>query len=292
MSFYNTIKFIATHPLNKKNPLGGLYRFAKWQLRTRISPKPVVCKFGTKSKLLVSRGMTGATQNIYCGLQEFHDMAFLLHFLRESDAFIDIGANVGSYTILASSEVGATTYSVEPVLKTFEHLQENIDLNASNDRAVLFNMGVGSSQGTISFTKGLDTMNHVAVPGEEHTIEVPVDTFDNLFVLDKTTLVKIDTEGFETAVIEGMEQALENPHLQAIIIELNGLSLRYGYDDQSVHKRLIESRFKPYDYDPFKRELTLKKSFGPHNTLYLRDEDFIKKRVKEAPLVRIHKSEF
>ena len=46
--------------------------------------------------------MTGATGNIYCGLYEFLDMAFLLHFLRNGDLFGDIGSNIGSYTVLAT----------------------------------------------------------------------------------------------------------------------------------------------------------------------------------------------
>ena len=292
MSFYNTLKFIVSHPLNKKNPVGGLLRFGKWQLKSRLLNRPIICDFATKSKLLVSKGMTGATQNIYCGLHEFNDMAFLLHFLRDTDQFIDIGANVGSYSILASSEIGATTYAVEPVPKTFESLQINIKLNNSQDITNSFNMGVGSTKGKILFTAGLDTMNHVAVEGEKNTIEVLVDTFDNLFELNKTTLVKIDTEGFESAVLEGMEKSILNNNLQAIIIELNGLSKRYGYDDNTIHNKLIESGFKPYDYDPFTRTLDLRTSYGKYNTLYLRDFEFILNRVQTASLFKIHNTEF
>lgn len=51
--------------------------------------------------------MTGATGNIYVGLHEFEDMAFLLHVLRRTDLFVDVGANIGSYTILAGGAAGA-----------------------------------------------------------------------------------------------------------------------------------------------------------------------------------------
>lgn len=292
MSLLHTLRFIATHPLNKKNPLGGWYRFIRWQVRARLINKPVVCDFATKSKLLVARGMTGATQNIYCGLQEFYDMAFVLHFLRASDQFIDIGANIGSYTILAASEVGASTYAVEPLPATFENLQKNIRLNGLEKRVTSYNVGIGDREGTLSFTQGLDTMNHVALAGEAHTMEVPVHTFDQLFTPEKPTLIKIDTEGFEAAVLAGMEEALNNKHIEAIIIELNDLSKRYGYNDEQVHQRLIESGFSPYEYHPFERKLSQKESFGPHNTLYLRNLEFCKKRVKSAPLWSIHNSEF
>ena len=45
---------------------------------------------------MARKGMTGASGNIYFGLHEFEEMGFLLHFLREEDLFIDIGAYIGS----------------------------------------------------------------------------------------------------------------------------------------------------------------------------------------------------
>lgn len=73
--------------------------------------------------------MTGATGNIYTGLHEFIDMAFCLHLLRPGDLFIDVGANVGSYTILASKVVGANSFTLEPVPETFKRLKRNININ-------------------------------------------------------------------------------------------------------------------------------------------------------------------
>ena len=45
--------------------------------------------------------MHGVTGNVYCGLHDFAEMSFMLHLLRAGDLFADIGANVGSYTVLA-----------------------------------------------------------------------------------------------------------------------------------------------------------------------------------------------
>jgi len=44
-----------------------------------------------------------------------NDMGFLLHFLRKDDLFLDVGANIGSYTVLAGGAVGAKSISFEPV---------------------------------------------------------------------------------------------------------------------------------------------------------------------------------
>ena len=107
MSFFNTLKFITSHPLNRGRKLMSLLQFAKWQVGSRIVPGAVVFDWVNGSKFLVKPGETGLTGNIYTGLHEFADMAFLLHVLREDDLFIDVGANVGSYSILACAAIGA-----------------------------------------------------------------------------------------------------------------------------------------------------------------------------------------
>ena len=128
-------------------------------------PGPVAVSFVNDTRLLVSSGMTGATGNIYCGLHEFVDMGFLLHLLRPGDMFYDIGANVGSYTILASAAIGAQSVSLEPVPQTFHFLQDNIRLNGVSERVTALNAGVGHVNGVLRFTSDLDTVNHVLKMG-------------------------------------------------------------------------------------------------------------------------------
>lgn len=67
------------------------------------------------ARLMVRNGMTGATGNIYCGLHEFTDMSFVLHLLRPDDLFVDVGANIGSYTVLGKvcKTPGQTCLSAE-----------------------------------------------------------------------------------------------------------------------------------------------------------------------------------
>jgi hypothetical protein len=66
------------------------------------------------TSVVIEAGMTGASINHYCGLDAAADMAFLLHVLHPGDVFFDVGANVGSYTILASGVAQARTLSLEP----------------------------------------------------------------------------------------------------------------------------------------------------------------------------------
>src|ERR1700737_3441722 len=129
MGLLHTIAFIVRHPLNERRRLEALLRFCRWQVASRLAPGPVIVNFVDNVKLVLSPGRTGATMNFYTGLQEYDDMAFLLHTLRSEDLFVDVGANVGSYTLLAAGAVGARCVSLEPVPLAFGRLLENIRLN-------------------------------------------------------------------------------------------------------------------------------------------------------------------
>lgn len=281
MKVISVLKSITSHPLNKGHKLKAILRFVRWQINTKLNPYPVIYPFTEKTKLIVQKGMTGATGNLYCGLHEYYDMSFLLHFLRREDTFADVGANIGSYTILAAGHVGAKTFSFEPVPSTFDHLMDNIMINRLENRVSAFNIAVGSQKGTVGFTKSLDTTNHVACENDTDTIHVPVDTLDNILGSHEhiPALMKIDVEGFETEVIAGGKNVLTDRRLKAIIIELNGLGKQYGYDEQNIHTMLLDWGFKPCEYNPEKRSLASVDTYGTHNTLYIRDEDFVKNRL-------------
>ncbi|MEB3171773.1 MAG: hypothetical protein VKK43_10405, partial [Synechococcaceae cyanobacterium] len=129
MSLLDTIIFITSHPLNREQKLKSIIRFAKWQIGSRLVRGEIVYDWINGSKFLVKTGDKGLTGNIYTGLHEFPDMGFLLHFLRVDDLFVDIGANVGSYTILACCAVGARGVAFEPVPSTYKKLVENMRIN-------------------------------------------------------------------------------------------------------------------------------------------------------------------
>ena len=94
-------RYFATHPLARDAPQRAWVRFASWQVRSRFRDE-ILLQWVGGQRLAIKHGMAAATANIYVGLYEFADMMPALHFLRERDLFLDIGANVGTYTVLAS----------------------------------------------------------------------------------------------------------------------------------------------------------------------------------------------
>jgi len=250
---------------------------------------PVVFPFVGSSKLIVQKGMAGATGNIYAGLHEFEDMAFTLHVLRQNDLFADVGANIGSYTVLASAVAGSKSIAIEPVPSTFTHLKNNISINNIEQLVKLVNGGVGSAASTLKFTKDHDTVNHVITDGEEYenTIDVQVSTLDEICKDQIPLLMKMDVEGFELEALKGAKNILRNDSLQALIIELNGSCRRYGVSEEEIHQFILSFGFAPFSYEPFSRQLSRLNNFGEGNTIYIKNQKLIEERINSSPRYKV-----
>lgn len=282
-----TFKFIHEHPFANRHLLSAYTKFLKWQLQLLFKKNLIRKKLIENVNFYARRGLTGITGNIYCGLHEFEDMSFLLHFLREEDTFFDIGANVGSYTLLASGGTKCQTVSFEPSPATFNILSGNIKLNQLDDKAKAYNLAIGNTVGYLNFTENQDTTNHVIADSDASPfIKVKVKKLDE-FSAVIPSLMKIDVEGFEAQVLNGGMSIFNDPVLKAIIIELNGSGYRYGFDEQQIHHQLTELGFKTYKYEPFSRSLILLPTFTAYDTIYIRDLAFVQQRLSEAKAFKL-----
>lgn len=286
MGLWQTLRFITGHPLNKDRKAWAVRRFLQWQVGSRLLSGPVALPFVNDARLLVARGMLGATGNVYTGLHEFQDMSFVLHALRKSDLFVDVGANVGTYTVLAGKSVGATCIAIEPSPDTFLHLLDNLRLNGIESTTTPHNLALAEEAGAVAFTTGLDTTNHL-VPegtGSVETIQVAVRTLDDLVEDAEPLVLKIDVEGFETSVVRGGRRVLGGESPRAVIMELNGSGAQFGFNECTLHEVMMEMGYAPFVYAPFERELTLLsgKNQNSGNTLYVRDKKFFAERLRSA----------
>ncbi len=267
-------------------------RYLRWQMGSRLSLGPTIVPFVNDSHLIVSHGMMGATQNIYTGLHEFQDCGLLLHLLRPADLCVDVGANVGVYTVLSSAAIGSHTISIEPIPSTYAKLRANIRYNDVADRTTSYNIGLGREVSTLIFTTDRDAGNHVVL-GEAtgtESITVPVRTLDDIVDDGNPTLIKIDVEGWESEVLAGGERTLQKSSLLCLIIEMNGSSEAFNPNERAVHEAMIKHDFRPYAYEPLTRKLSplASKHVGASNTVYLRDLEKVQERLSTAPPFRVN----
>ena len=278
MGVRQTLEFIARHPLTSDRPLPAVARYVAWQVRSRLQDE-VAVPWITGAELVVRRGMHGATGNIYCGLHEFADMAFVMHVLRPGDLFVDAGANVGSYTVLAARVCGAHACSVEPDPAAMRALRKNIAVNGVDDLVDAHEAVVSDAARKLRFTVGRDSTNRVAHAGDEATRDVTAVTIDQLLEGRTPTLIKLDLEGHESRALSGATQTLASSNVLAVQTETS---------DEAVTEALRSAGFRRWSYDAFDRRLRPgADGRRSANALFLRDGDLCRSRVENAPLRRI-----
>jgi FkbM family methyltransferase len=235
-----------------------------------------------KSHLWLAPALRGATGNYYCGLHEFEDMSFLLHFLRPGDHFADVGANVGTYTILAAAQAEACVTSFEPIPAALHWIHANVQHNQVVDKVKIVSKAVSNSSGTVHFTSHLDALNHMLDAAVANSVMITSSTLDEELMTKPPLLLKIDVEGNEHRVLQGATQLLSSPCLKAMILETTQQPFRPPHP-QTTHEWLLQQGFAAYTYAPYTRQLIPLAKPHHHNTLYLRDLPFIEQRLQTAP---------
>jgi FkbM family methyltransferase len=243
-------------------------------------------EFVNGSRLVVTRGTPAVTGNLYTRLHEFPEMAFVLHAIRPGELFVDVGANIGAYSVLAASIPGTRCAAFEPAPETFERLAENIRLNDFGSRVSANQMAIGNEDGQLLFTRGLDSVNHVVAPDDNvaNQISVPVRRLDSVLGDEAPVVMKIDVEGYELRVLEGASGILKNVSLLGVVIEMNGSGERYGIDEREIEKLMVEHGFAARSYDPRARKLIPLPNPNPSgNRIYVRNATEVERRLREAP---------
>ena len=148
------------------------------------------------------------------------------------------------------------------------------------------NRNVTSKYKTMSMQEIWDLpVNEIA---DDNCELIQVTTLDKLLVLEKNiSLIKIDVEGYEKQVLLGCKETLKNPNLNVIIIELNDSNKQYDYTENETISILKENGFSPYKYiypDNILVPLE-KKNFDSYNTIFIRNINFVKDRIKQKSVV-------
>ena len=195
-------------------------RYIDWR-RLELSART---SFGSKMRLTLPDSIQ--THILLTGQWEPTITALISSALKPGDIFLDVGANVGYDTLLASHCVGdkGKVYSFEASPRIFERLRENVEINrCTNVR--LFNIAVSDGPGAVSvWLAPKDNLGHSTIvdsvaQAEGHLLEgrVQCDAILQLVPLEdlfRTRFVKIDIEGAERLAIQGILPGLDRFSLE------------------------------------------------------------------------------
>jgi FkbM family methyltransferase len=266
-------KKFKNYPLTKDEPLLALFRYFKFNIVTYFDNKKRVYKWVNGLRFYARKGEAGIVPNIYFKLFDYEDSMFLLDHLKEDDLFVDVGANVGHFSLLAASKK-AKVIAIEPIPDTFRRLNENVVLNNFEKLINLLNIGVADKKGKLFFTSNSDVMNKVSPNKTANTIEVEVTTLDDLLINLNPKLIKIDVEGFEKFVLEGATKIISSPTLSYLIIELNNFSENFNSNNDEIHNSIMQFGFLPVKYNVVEKKIVKQLDYNKDsfNTLYIKKE--------------------
>jgi FkbM family methyltransferase len=167
--------------------------------------------------------------------------------IHEGAVVLDIGANVGMYTLLMARWAGPTgkVFAFEPVVQNTDKLQRNINMNKLADRVEVIRTAIGNTVGEMVFYYspeccGNSSVVASAVPGGRSQV-VPVTTVD-LFCQSRRivpTFLKIDVEGYEMHVLEGAWEIIQR-YTPDLLIETHP----YLWQELALSQEQVIERFE------------------------------------------------
>lgn len=277
---WERLGYLWTHPANRGARLRALGRAAAWQVSKRTWGRPWDLKLYGAARLRCYPNSQAAVLALYThGWPDWHEMHFLSDLLRPGDAFLDVGANVGLYTLLAASSVGASgrIEAFEPAPKARQMLLECVQLNGLHQVHV-HSYAVTSHSGRVPFVE-CGATSRIAVVGtssldctprpdsrcgaDPQEAESLVDKTVDCVTLDDTVsgvsfrAGKLDIEGAEPAALAGATRMLAAGNPPVWIVEMNGRLRDFGYCEERFAEWLGDHGYDLGLYDADARRLDM-----------------------------------
>ena len=185
------------------------------------------------------------------GNWEPHVMSVCERLLGPSDVFYDIGSNTGLFAIdFAKRYPGLTAYAFEPQPSLAAHIRRSIELNQMTTVTCIETM-LGAQDGNASLYLTSHAIHASIAPREDsfQELKLPIRRLDGLVeagTCEPPTLIKIDVEGSELAVLRGAHDLLRE-HTPCVVFEADVNLARVGLSTQ----QLIDSLCEAADYTFF-----------------------------------------
>lgn len=255
--------YIWSHPANRGRRVRAIARSVGWQLRKRLLPGPLDIKVFGGLTLRCYSDSPSASLVIYCDESpDYHEMNFMRRYLRPGDAVVDVGANIGVYTLLAASLVGSTgrVLAFEPGPEANRRLTENLRINDLNNVKV-YAYALGDCVGVVDFLSKCDTTNRMqtAADAGKSVISVPLVRLDDVVELD-CALGKMDIEGAEPLALRGAERLLQRANPPVWLLELNGALRAFGFTEAMLSDWLFQQGYDLGLYDADRQEFNFSQS--------------------------------
>ena len=236
---------LAAHRQARGDRAGLVFRFWAWQVWRRVARRPIVVRLPNGVCLICPPWSDIASAWVAIGFHEYTEMLFVMDLLRPGDGVIDVGANLGIYSVSAAA-LGARVLAFEPNPGARATLEANLVLNGVDDRVRVEPHALADFDGEAAFTTTLAGSNHLVLASEETptTSRVTVRRLDGVVAAKSLpatmALLKVDAEGFDPQVLAGAVATISEQR-PVIIVEQLGTA-------PALRQVLAELGYEPFEY--------------------------------------------
>ncbi len=223
----------------------ALTRAAAWQVYKRLTGGHWDIRLTANRVVRCHPDNTSASSVLYAGLFDFDEMNFVVRYLRAKDNFLDVGANVGVYTLLASSVITeGFLHAFEPSTQARHRFEENVRINALAN-VVLHPVAIYDAPGNMFLTCTKDSINYLLeAKFSEDVEEVRAVRLDDEVGDISFTLGKMDIEGAELPALRGARRMLEAYNPPVWLVEVSNVCHRYGSSKDALITYMQESGYR------------------------------------------------
>lgn len=244
--FRKGVKLLSGYGIGKFYPVKVTYNF----LSSRLKNPNGVAEVQGHKMLLDSKDTLGLS---VWGFYEPLETELVKKEVKKGDVVLDIGANIGYYTLIAAKLVGENgkVFAFEPDPTNFAILKKNVELNGYKN-VVLVQKAVSNKTGKLKLYLSEDNLaDHQIYDSHEdrQSIEIEATRLDDYFknYNGKIDVIKMDIEGAEGGAIQGMYSLLQKNKNVKIITEFWPMGLKeFGVGPDEYLKSLIKHNFKLY----------------------------------------------
>ena len=230
------------HPANSHHRLRAFLRVLRFFVSAILLRSRIKVPLGAHSEIWADRGFVSSFNVVIGNPPDWNEMQAWKRILGRDTLFVDVGANIGTYSLWAA-DLGSAVIAVEPAADARQALRDNADLNGFELEVIP--AALAEKPGVMRFIDSMATMNHLVREDEAGGVEVEVRTLDSVLGTRVADGVKIDVEGGEHFVLDGARQALTEGRLPVIQIEWNVMAEKmYGDTRERLADALIGYGYK------------------------------------------------
>lgn len=222
------------------------------RLAWRLDPHEIIHEMASGVKITVRLNRDEDLAYWTNRYEQHDDVHVFVSLLRPGMVVVDVGANIGMYTMLSARAVtpNGKVFAFEPVPEVYRRLTENLCLSGITNVST-HRIAISDTAGTARFYLGTnESTGSLCRVQTAEAIAVPTETLDGVLErngMTRVDAVKLDAEGAEMKIIRGMRQLLGRSDRPILFVEHNYSALRAaGSSAEELFGAIVEHGYAPH----------------------------------------------